>query len=215
MTYDELRVDVDRALRARFPDLAEAALVALERRAARPTPETSTWPVATLDMDGLADRIEAALHECFPERGERVSRRVRHLLGASTRDSQELGGGPTLAILIVRPANPGVPDVIPGNVAFQRRVQLDREFTVVGRSRTCDVRIEEVGISRRHCEIELRDGEAWITDLGSLNGTYISRRHGLQREQIRVAPWSDARLIDGDSIYAPPALLCYSAVSPL
>ena len=52
----------------------------------------------------------------------------------------------------------------------------------MGRSRECDIVLEDAGISRRHAEI--RGGaEGWtITDLGSTNGVLLngSQVHGAQ-----------------------------------
>jgi CheY-like chemotaxis protein len=45
---------------------------------------------------------------------------------------------------------------------------------VVGRSSECDYQIGHPLISRRHCALDLRDGEIWLQDLGSLNGTYLN-----------------------------------------
>jgi pSer/pThr/pTyr-binding forkhead associated (FHA) protein len=44
----------------------------------------------------------------------------------------------------------------------------------LGRSSTCDHRLDDVVISRRHCAFSLRDGRVWVEDLGSLNGTLIN-----------------------------------------
>ena len=45
---------------------------------------------------------------------------------------------------------------------------------VVGRSSDCDYQICHPLISRRHCVFYLQDGEIWVRDLGSLNGTYLN-----------------------------------------
>lgn len=45
---------------------------------------------------------------------------------------------------------------------------------VVGRSSDCDYQICHPLISRRHCVFYLEDGEIWVRDLGSLNGTYLN-----------------------------------------
>jgi pSer/pThr/pTyr-binding forkhead associated (FHA) protein len=47
---------------------------------------------------------------------------------------------------------------------------------VVGRSRECDVVLEDAGISRRHAEIRPR-AEGWtVADLGSTNGVLLNGR---------------------------------------
>jgi hypothetical protein len=50
------------------------------------------------------------------------------------------------------------------------------ERTLIGRSPECDVFLDDVTVSRKHAEL-IRDGEAFtITDLGSLNGTFVNRK---------------------------------------
>ena len=50
------------------------------------------------------------------------------------------------------------------------------EKTLIGRSPECDVFLDDVTVSRRHAEL-LRDGDTFtITDLGSLNGTFVNRK---------------------------------------
>lgn len=46
----------------------------------------------------------------------------------------------------------------------------------VGRSGDCDIWIEDNTISRRHFEIEQRDGGYFVKDLKSTNGTFINNR---------------------------------------
>jgi len=56
----------------------------------------------------------------------------------------------------------------------QRVCQLDKPKLVVGREPSCDVPIDNLGISRQHCAF-LSKGEAFIVqDLGSSNGTYVN-----------------------------------------
>ena len=50
------------------------------------------------------------------------------------------------------------------------------ERTLIGRSPECDVFLDDVTVSRKHAEL-VRDGETFtITDLGSLNGTFVNRK---------------------------------------
>jgi len=50
------------------------------------------------------------------------------------------------------------------------------EKTVIGRSPECDVFLDDVTVSRTHAEL-VRDGETFtITDLGSLNGTFVNKK---------------------------------------
>jgi diguanylate cyclase (GGDEF)-like protein len=57
---------------------------------------------------------------------------------------------------------------------------LDREDTLIGRGPECDIRLEDEGISRRHCQVVRAEGEWVLMDLGSTNGTY----HNGERIQV-------------------------------
>jgi pSer/pThr/pTyr-binding forkhead associated (FHA) protein len=45
--------------------------------------------------------------------------------------------------------------------------------TVIGRSRTTDLRVPHPLVSRQHCEVFESNGILMVRDLGSLNGTFI------------------------------------------
>jgi pSer/pThr/pTyr-binding forkhead associated (FHA) protein len=53
-------------------------------------------------------------------------------------------------------------------------VAIERFPCVVGRHSTCDRRLADPEISRRHCMFSLREGRIWVEDLGSLNGTRLN-----------------------------------------
>ena len=55
-------------------------------------------------------------------------------------------------------------------------IRLDRVLVVVGRHPNCDVRLVSPRVSRWHCCLSEVDGEVWVRDLGSTNGTWIDRR---------------------------------------
>lgn len=57
-----------------------------------------------------------------------------------------------------------------------QRFALERDRSLIGRAKDCDVQIAERRLSRRHCEI-IRDGDRFVLqDLGSQNGTYVNRK---------------------------------------
>lgn len=51
---------------------------------------------------------------------------------------------------------------------------IDLDSFIIGRSSKCEVVIPHEGMSRQHCQIEVIDGEVYITDLGSTNGVFIN-----------------------------------------
>ncbi|GAA0642433.1 hypothetical protein GCM10009601_48190 [Streptomyces thermospinosisporus] len=82
-----------------------------------------------------------------------------------------------------QPAAPGRPPAAPptGRTRYWieingTRHQISRASLVLGRSTDADVRIDDPGVSRRHCEI--RTGmPSTITDLGSTNGIVVDGQH--------------------------------------
>ncbi|MGK5500447.1 FHA domain-containing protein, partial [Streptomyces sp. URMC 125] len=56
------------------------------------------------------------------------------------------------------------------------RHQISRPTMVLGRSTETDVRIDDPGVSRRHCEIRVGN-PATIQDLGSTNGIVVDGQH--------------------------------------
>jgi diguanylate cyclase (GGDEF)-like protein len=68
------------------------------------------------------------------------------------------------------------------------------ESTVLGRSQDCEIRISDVGVSRRHAVILQQGGTDYLVqDLGSRNGT-----------TVRGRPVTKCRLVDGDRIGIGP-----------
>ncbi len=88
------------------------------------------------------------------------------------------------------PASPGYPPAASSPAYGQRpqtrvrrwieingtRHQISRPTLVIGRSTEADVRIDDPGVSRRHCEIQATDPAA-VRDLGSTNGIVVDGQH--------------------------------------
>ena len=69
-------------------------------------------------------------------------------------------------------------------------VSLDNARLVVGRSRSCDVRLRDDTVSRLHAALVWRGGTLVIEDLGSSNGTWVNGERVL----------SPRSLVAGDSV---------------
>ena len=55
------------------------------------------------------------------------------------------------------------------------RFSLTSERLEIGRNPECSVCLDDVTVSRRHAEIRSVDDHYVVTDLGSLNGTYVNQ----------------------------------------
>ncbi|RMH03433.1 MAG: FHA domain-containing protein [Planctomycetota bacterium] len=74
---------------------------------------------------------------------------------------------------------------------IERLVTVGGDAATVGRGADCEIRIEDPHASRRHCRIERLGQEAFVVDLDSANGTWVSgervRRRPIGRgDVIRV-----------------------------
>ncbi len=55
------------------------------------------------------------------------------------------------------------------------RFQLDKEVVSAGRHPQSDIFLDDVTVSRRHAEFRRSGGGYEVSDVGSLNGTYVNR----------------------------------------
>jgi len=82
-----------------------------------------------------------------------------------------------------------------------RRWSLDRDEIVIGREGNCDVPVPLETVSRRHCRLRQHGGEAFLTDLGSSNGTALN--------DAALAPNEEFALRSGDRIRVGSAIFKY------
>lgn len=76
-----------------------------------------------------------------------------------------------------------------------RELPLDREVTVIGRDEHARLRIPVPQVSRKHCEVVVKDPKVQVRDVGSSNGTYVNGR------KVR-----EADLTPGDLITVGPVV---------
>ena len=81
-------------------------------------------------------------------------------------------------------------------------VPVDRDWLVIGRGRTADLVLSEPTISRAHAAIGFEQGNFFVQDLGSTNGTGVNG----QRE-----PRTD--LCDGDELQLGKLLIQFRLAS--
>ncbi len=76
------------------------------------------------------------------------------------------------------------PDELAGNAAILvvrkgpnegSKYMLDAEVTRAGRHPDSDIFLDDITVSRRHAEIVRRADGFHVSDVGSLNGTYVNR----------------------------------------
>ena len=83
-------------------------------------------------------------------------------------------------------------EIVRGMTGKLERIQVTKDLTRLGRDPEMEVAIEAQAavVSRRHAEIQRRDGQFVLVDLGSFNGTLLN-------EQRITTP---TPLYDGDRI---------------
>ncbi len=83
----------------------------------------------------------------------------------------------------------------------------DKSSVSVGRGNNCDIVLPIEGFSRRHAQIDLLDGNIFVTDLGSTNGVYIdgqripvSTKTVMQSFlNLQIGPANQIEILDEDS----------------
>jgi len=103
--------------------------------------------------------------------------------------SLDLEDVPPLGVLVVR-AGPNAGSTF----------AVDKEVITAGRHPDSDIFLDDITVSRRHAEVR-RDGvRLTVSDVGSLNGTYLNRERIEQGE-----------LADGDTVQVGKFKLVYVA----
>jgi pSer/pThr/pTyr-binding forkhead associated (FHA) protein len=79
---------------------------------------------------------------------------------------------------------------------------LPSSVTVIGRRSNCDLYIPLTSVSRKHCQLNCREGTLKIRDLGSRNGTYVNGKRVDEAEikagdYVTVGPLTFAFQVDG------------------
>ena len=123
-----------------------------------------------------------------------------------------------------------LPELIPGAASHQAHLillygpnvgqvfKLDEEQTNIGRDRACQVRVSDLGISRKHATIFLNaEGTYLLKDHGSRNGTFVndvkvsSGRPLANNDRIRLGVNTILKFIDSEDPESNYALTMYEA----
>ena len=86
----------------------------------------------------------------------------------------------------------------PGSAGGERTVPLTAPVTVIGRSASADLRLDDPGVSRRHAEVQVQGDVVRVIDVGSTNGTSVNG------EQVGAK-----QLASGDRIQVGSTVLVY------
>jgi hypothetical protein len=64
-----------------------------------------------------------------------------------------------------------------------RKYPVDKRRVVLGRSRECDIQVEDPNVSRRHAEIRQEGATYWMVDLDSTNGIEVA---GKRQKRVKL-----------------------------
>src|SRR5262245_8394694 len=154
------------------------------------------------DLTGESLLVEAAeaVRAAFPDRADELLRKLQRLLEDREYRGDVTVVEPRTAMAAVTDPRIRLDDVVPslvvlaplGHPMFGRSFLLDRKKLLAGRAPGCELVLGESSVSRRHFEVDLsRDGEVFVTDLRSLNGTFVNG--------TRLEPLSDVPLRPRDN----------------
>lgn len=81
---------------------------------------------------------------------------------------------------------------------------MENKTLIVGRNG--DIRIDDMSVSKRHAEIQLRGHEIYMRDLGSTNGTFLIKNNRLIRFYEGYVQFSQ-QVVLGKKVYLISTLL--------
>ncbi len=117
--------------------------------------------------------LRAVWAEVNGPRSPRARNRVPATTGAAG------SGSPTTR----RPATPGrkSKDGPPRLIALEPAELRGRDYSIgeeitVGRAAGCQITLDDTYVSQLHARVYAREGQYWVEDLGSTNGTYLNRQ---------------------------------------
>ncbi len=99
------------------------------------------------------------------------------------------------ATMIYKPSKPlGATEAVsPEELGVEREVavltwdgqtkRVDKRRILLGRSRECDIQVEDPNVSRRHAELRQEGASYWVVDLESTNGIEVNGRR-VQRAKL-------------------------------
>lgn len=126
---------------------------------------------------GCAHRNEPSHTTCAACGRDNQPRRPEHTLTLAKVDPLFDAPGPDDDLIVdLDEITPGRPILVArGGVDEGDFFELRDDVTRIGRSPDNSIVLDDVAVSRHHCEIIAGSGRFTVRDLGSLNGTYVNR----------------------------------------
>ena len=84
--------------------------------------------------------------------------------------------------------------VVASGIYAGKEIAIAGNQFVIGRDEDCNLRPASPAISKKHCAVFYKDGEPFVKDLGSTNGTFVND------EQVE----GDRPLVEGDKLRVGP-----------
>jgi hypothetical protein len=165
-------------------------------------PNVFTFELATEDLDRFASFSDTLAAELATEARDHARGEGYNLVGP-VEIELVAGMGLTAGTVNV------IADVVEGEtppagavvLPDGRRVEVTGEGISIGRLASCDVVLEDdLEVSRKHAEVRINAGRAFVVDLGSRNGT-----------KVNGAGVKERALSDGDQVTVGVTTLRYEA----
>ena len=132
--------------------------------------------------------------------------------GIATRMAQKpAADGPTPepgATMIYKPVQPPTEAASPAELGVGRevveiemngrRIPVVKRRMVLGRSRECDIQVEDPNVSRRHAEIRQEGATYWMVDLDSTNGIEV---RGKRQKRVKLENGAKVTLGSTDLVF--------------
>lgn len=167
--------------REQFADYQGSLLAELEEYIAEHAKRESyamlTPPKVLLETDDdlAVGEFGIATRMVQPKRGTRAP--------APGEPQEQVESGATM---IYKPVQQPTEAAPAGDVPLEREVavlswdgqtkRVEQRRVVLGRSRECDIQVEDANVSRRHAELRQEGAAYWIVDLDSTNGIEVNGR---------------------------------------
>lgn len=94
-------------------------------------------------------------------------------LPAVEADTEEMSAADVAAVENLPPGNAML--LVQRGPEAGSRFLLDKDVVSAGRHPTSDIFLDDISVSRRHATFTRNGGGYVVSDLGSLNGTYVNR----------------------------------------